>query len=101
MKTQKISIMQIPAIIWGDPSTKVYLYVHGQGGYKEEAEAFAGIASRHSCQVLSIDLPGYGPIGRMFRCAPTASGHGSACWALKAGGWKNACWYHLYLTWNA
>lgn len=60
MKNQKISIMQIPAIIWGDPSTKVYLYVHGQGGYKEEAEAFAGIASRHSCQVLSIDLPGHG-----------------------------------------
>ena len=70
MKTQKISIMQIPAIIWGDPSTKVYLYVHGQGGYKEEAEAFAGIASRHSCQVLSIDLPGHGgkESGSRFLC---------------------------------
>lgn len=60
MKTQRIHIMQTPAIIWGAPSEKVYLYIHGQGGYKEEAETFAGIACRHSCQVLGIDLPGHG-----------------------------------------
>ena len=40
MANEHLNIKNIPAIIWGDTSSKVYLYIHGQGGYKEEAEAF-------------------------------------------------------------
>ena len=45
---------------WGVPSSKVYLYVHGQGGNKEEAADFAEIVCRYGFQTLSIDLPGHG-----------------------------------------
>lgn len=60
MTNEHLNIKNIPAIIWGDTSSKVYLYIHGQGGYKEEAEAFASIANRYGWQVLSIDLPEHG-----------------------------------------
>ena len=52
-----ISLEHIPAVIWGVPSSKVYLYVHGQGGNKEEAADFAEIVCRYGFQTLSIDLP--------------------------------------------
>lgn len=55
-----ISLEHIPAVIWGVPSSKVYLYVHGQGGNKEEAADFAEIVCRYGFQTLSIDLPGHG-----------------------------------------
>ena len=55
MDNGHLNIKNIPAIIWGDTSSKVYLYIHGQGGYKEEAETFASIANRYGWQVLSID----------------------------------------------
>ena len=55
-----ISLEHIPAVIWGVPSSKVYLYVHGQGGNKEEAAAFAEIVCRYGFQTLSIDLPEHG-----------------------------------------
>jgi pimeloyl-ACP methyl ester carboxylesterase len=60
MQTEKIYIQEIPAIIWGNTSDKVCLCIHGQGGCKEEAGAFAQIADSYSWQVLSIDLPGHG-----------------------------------------
>ena len=60
MTDEHLNIKNIPAIIWGDTSSKVYLYIHGQGGYKEEAEVFASIANCYGWQVLSIDLPNHG-----------------------------------------
>lgn len=60
MADEHLNIKNIPAIIWGDKSPKVYLYIHGQGGDKEEAEVFASIANRYGWQVLSIDLPEHG-----------------------------------------
>lgn len=57
---QAINIEQIPAIIWGIPSSKVFLYIHGQGGEKEEAAMVANIMCPHGFQILSIDLPGHG-----------------------------------------
>jgi len=60
METKKIKIRGIPSIIWGSTSNKVYLYIHGQGGCKEEAETFVKIACHYSWQVLSIDLPAHG-----------------------------------------
>ncbi|MDO4323812.1 MAG: alpha/beta hydrolase [Lachnospiraceae bacterium] len=57
---EETNINGIPAIIWGSPSHKVYLYIHGQGGNKEEAHNIAGIVCGHGYQILSIDLPGHG-----------------------------------------
>jgi alpha-beta hydrolase superfamily lysophospholipase len=60
MEKKYFQIQGIPAILWGSRSNKVYLYIHGQAGHKEEAEAFARIACRYAWQVLSIDLPEHG-----------------------------------------
>ena len=46
MKTLKIIIEGIPAIIWGEASEKVYIHVHGKMSRKEYAEAFAEIAEK-------------------------------------------------------
>ncbi len=60
METKPIYINGIPAILWGDHSRKIYLYVHGMGSRKEEAETFASLAASRGWQVLSIDLPEHG-----------------------------------------
>jgi len=60
MKTTQIMIEQIPAIIWGEPSDAVYLFVHGRMSKKEEAEGFAEIAINRGFQVISFDLPEHG-----------------------------------------
>lgn len=60
MNHQSLSPEGIPCVLWGEPSDHAYLYVHGQGGCKEEAARFAAIAARHGWQVLSLDLPGHG-----------------------------------------
>lgn len=43
---RKLDINGIPAVLWGVPSKRLYLYVHGQGGCKEETAAFADVACR-------------------------------------------------------
>ncbi len=60
MKKEYFQIQGIPTVLLGEPSKNVYLFIHGQGGCKEEAEAFAEIAGCYCCQVLSIDLPEHG-----------------------------------------
>lgn len=60
MKQTKININNIPSIVWGEKSEKVYLFVHGKLGYKEEAKDFAEIVGKMGWQVLSIDLPEHG-----------------------------------------
>ncbi|MEZ7890753.1 MAG: alpha/beta hydrolase [Candidatus Wallbacteria bacterium] len=60
MKQEKITIGEIPAIIYGEKANNVYLFIHGKDGSKEEAEPFAEIILAKDCQVLSIDLPGHG-----------------------------------------
>lgn len=44
MTVNKIKINDIPAIVWGEKSDKVYLFVHGKMSSKESAEVFAEIA---------------------------------------------------------
>ncbi|PWJ52122.1 alpha/beta hydrolase [Faecalicatena contorta] len=56
----KFKIGNIPAILFGEPSDNLYLFLHGQGGNKEEASAIAEIACPAGWQVLGIDLPGHG-----------------------------------------
>jgi len=60
MKKEHYKIHGIPSILWGEPSGDLYLFIHGQGGCKEEAGAFAEIAGLYGWQVLSIDLPEHG-----------------------------------------
>ncbi len=60
MYKQNISIGKVPAIIWGKSSKRIFLYIHGQGGNKEEAAAFSDIVCQRGFQVLSIDLPEHG-----------------------------------------
>ncbi len=60
MKKEKIQIDSIPAILYGNQSEKIYLYVHGKHSSKEEAESFAEIANSSGYQVLSFDLPEHG-----------------------------------------
>lgn len=60
MEIKEIKIHGIPVMIWGSASKKLFLYVHGQGGNKEEAEFFANIVCQYSWQVLSVDLPEHG-----------------------------------------
>ena len=60
MKTEKIEIRGIPAVLYGEPCENVWLFIHGKLGCKEEGEAFAAIACPSGVQVLSVDLPEHG-----------------------------------------
>jgi len=60
MKKEGLKIENIPAILWGEKSNKVYIYVHGKLSSKEEALGFAEKALRKGYQVLSFDLPEHG-----------------------------------------
>lgn len=60
MKEQHLIIGEIPAILFGEVSKQLFLFVHGQGGNKEEARAFATVACSIGWQVLGIDLPEHG-----------------------------------------
>ncbi len=60
MKKEKLYIENIPAILYGENSDKLYLFVHGKHSNKEEADDFANIATSFGYQVLSFDLPEHG-----------------------------------------
>ena len=60
MRIERFEIGTIPAILYGEPGKKGYLFLHGQMGRKEEVEAFARVACPKGFQVLAIDLPGHG-----------------------------------------
>lgn len=60
MKREKIEVCGITSLVWGIDTNKVYLYIHGQGGNKEEAASFANLVGPNGWQVISIDLPEHG-----------------------------------------
>jgi len=60
MESKKLTLSGIPAILWGRPSDKLYIYVHGKMSRKEFAESFALIAEQKGFQTLSFDLPEHG-----------------------------------------
>lgn len=68
MKTQKFMLDDIPAILWGEDSNRVYVHVHGKMSRKEYAESFATIAETKGCQTLSFDLPEHGERTDSERC---------------------------------
>lgn len=53
-------ISNIPCILLGEESPKVYLYIHGQYSSKEAARGFAEIVNPKGWQVLALDLPAHG-----------------------------------------
>ena len=57
MKTIELNISSTSALLFGKKSEKVFLFVHGLHGQKEEALAFAKVAVLKGYQVLGIDLP--------------------------------------------
>ena len=61
-KIQKsaIEIRGIPAAVWGGRSKRVYIYAHGQGGSKDDAELLASVVCEQGRQVISFDLSGHG-----------------------------------------
>lgn len=69
MLANRMEIGGIPTLIWGEPSDKVYLCVHGKMSSKESAEGLAQIAAQRGCQTLSFDLPQHGERkGEAQRC---------------------------------
>lgn len=60
MRQKNFLIGDMPAILLGEKSKRIFLFVHGQCGDKEEAIAFAKIAVPKGWQVLGIDLPEHG-----------------------------------------
>ena len=57
MEVLELNIGSTPALLIGEKSEKVFLFVHGLHGRKEEALAFAEVAVPRGYQVLGIDLP--------------------------------------------
>ena len=56
----RIDISGIPAILWGEPSDRLYLFVHGKMSSKEAAASLAPIAAEKGYQTLSFDLAQHG-----------------------------------------
>ncbi|MBP2633666.1 MAG: alpha/beta hydrolase family protein [Firmicutes bacterium] len=62
MMKQNLKIENIPAILWGDKSDKLFVVVHGNMSNKSDDAivVFAGEATPKGYQVLSFDLPEHG-----------------------------------------
>ena len=60
MRKERFQINHIPAVLYGEKSSKLYLFVHGRQSYKEEAVQFAQIIKTYGYQVLSFDFPEHG-----------------------------------------
>ena len=66
---ETLRIRGIPALVWGEPSEKVYLWVHEKMSRKEETEEFAHLAEERGYQTISFDLPEHGErAGSRERC---------------------------------
>lgn len=62
MIKNKFKIGNIPAILWGEKSEKLFIAVHGNMSSKEDTviQLFAEEAVKEKYQVLSFDLPEHG-----------------------------------------
>ena len=69
MKKEKLNLGNIPVILWGEKSDKIYIFVHGKFSNKEAAETFAEIASSKGYQTISFDLPEHGErTDKKYKC---------------------------------
>ena len=60
MELTELEAAGLNASLYGPPADRVWLYVHGRGGCKEEAADFAALACPQGWQVLAADLPEHG-----------------------------------------
>lgn len=62
MKTERINIHNIPSVIWGEKSSKVFIAVHGNMSNKEDEviKILAEKVTARGYQLLSFDLPEHG-----------------------------------------
>ena len=62
MEIERVKINNIPSIIWGEKSNKVFIAVHGNMSNKEDEviKILAEKATSKGYQVLSFDLPEHG-----------------------------------------
>jgi pimeloyl-ACP methyl ester carboxylesterase len=63
----------IPAVLWGEPSSRLLIEVHGNLSNKEDAviSKLSNIAVEKGCQALSFDLPGHGDrVNEALECNP-------------------------------
>lgn len=64
MKQERLVTGGIPAILWGDPSDRVSIRVHGRMSRKEYAQSFAAIADSAGISTgISYRIPS--PYGRI------------------------------------
>ena len=62
METKRIKINNIPSIIWGEKSSKVFIATHGNMSNKEDKviEILANKVTNKGYQLISFDLPEHG-----------------------------------------
>lgn len=62
MQKQHIKINNIPAVIWGNKTNKIYIAIHGFMSDKEDQviQLLAEEVIRHDYSVISFDLPEHG-----------------------------------------
>ena len=62
METKRIKINNIPSIIWGEKSSKVFIAIHGNMSNKEDKviEILANKVTNKGYQIISFDLPEHG-----------------------------------------
>jgi len=69
MKEEALRTENIPTILWGEKSERVYICVHGKMSCKEEARGFAEKSTLKGYQVISFDLPEHGErINEKYPC---------------------------------
>ena len=60
MKKEELRFGGIPGLLYTVQADRVFLFVHGKGGNKEEALLLSEIACERGWDVVGIDLPGWG-----------------------------------------
>lgn len=74
MKTENLEIAGIPALVWGVPSDRVWIAVHGNLSHKADTviRLLAETVVPCGYQVLSFDLPEHGTRRDGASCTPDA-----------------------------
>lgn len=57
MRPLYFKINDVPTVLLGEQPDKLFLFVHGQCGSKEETRAFADVACPIGWKLLGMDLP--------------------------------------------
>ena len=60
MERKRFDLGCMPAVLWGGPSDRLYLFVHGKMSSKDAAEPLARLAEERGTQTLSFDLAEHG-----------------------------------------